>query len=191
MSRPTPLLLASPPRGMTAMGVFLLFGAAMALIAGTSLMRPGTALDRMWALNPRAYHELSPLGRSAGFLFLLLALALALTGMSWLKRRRWGWRLAVVIIGTQVLGNLVSIFLGRIVEGVVGFTIAGALLLYIIRPDVRSTFAVKPKDGTPGASGNLQRRRGCRNRPCTASGKHLACSHTGKRVSSSPAIHFL
>jgi uncharacterized membrane protein YfcA len=75
----------------------------------------------------------------------LLALALALAGMSWLKRRRWGWRLAVVIIGTQVLGNLVSIFLGRIVEGVVGFTIAGALLLYIIRPDVRSTFAVKPK----------------------------------------------
>ena len=65
--------------------------------------------------------------------------------MSWLKRRRWGWRLAVVIIGTQVLGNLVSIFLGRIVEGVLGFTIAGALLLYIIRPDVRSTFAVKPK----------------------------------------------
>jgi len=145
MSRPTPLPLASPPRGMTAMGVFLLFGAAVALIAGTSLMRPGTALDRMWALNPRAYHELSPLGRSAGLLFLLLALALALTGMSWLKRRRWGWRLAVVIIGTQVLGNLVSIFLGRIVEGVLGFTIAGALLLYIIRPDVRSTFAVKPK----------------------------------------------
>ena len=65
--------------------------------------------------------------------------------MGWLKRRRWGWLLAVVIIGTQVLGNLVSIFLGRIVEGVVGFTIAGALLLYIIRPDVRSTFAVKPK----------------------------------------------
>ena len=80
MSRRTPLPLASPPRGMTPMGVFLLFGAAMALIAGTSLMRPGTALDRMWALNPRAYHELSHLGRSVGLLFLLLALALALTG---------------------------------------------------------------------------------------------------------------
>jgi len=108
-------------------------------------MRPGTALDRMWALNLRAYHDLSPLGRSAGLLFLLLALALALTGMSWLKRRRWGWRLAVGHHRNQVLGNLVSIFLGRIVEGVVGFTIAGALLSYIIRPDVRSTFTVKPK----------------------------------------------
>ena len=91
MSRPTPLPLASPPRGMTAMGVFLLFGAAVALIAGTSLMRPGTALDRMWALNPRAYHELSPLGRSAGLLFLLLALALALSGTAIITAHIWSF----------------------------------------------------------------------------------------------------
>jgi hypothetical protein len=145
MLRPTPLPLASPPRALTAIGVFLLFGAAMAFVAGASLVRRGTPLDRMWALNPHAYEQLAPLGKPVGLFFLFLALALALAGTGWLKRERWGWRLAVVIIGTQVLGDLVNIFLGRVVEGVVGVTIAGTLLFYVIRPRVRATFAVKPK----------------------------------------------
>src|SRR5262245_51045008 len=102
MLRPTPPPLASPPRGTTAIGVFLLFGAMMAFVAGASLVRRGTPLDRMWALNPHAYEQLAPLGKPVGLFFLFLALALALAGTGWLKRQRWGWVLAVVIIGTQV-----------------------------------------------------------------------------------------
>jgi len=130
---------------MTAIGIFLLFGTVMAFLAGITLVWPGTFLHRMWALNPRAYDELAPLGKTVGLLFLSLAVALALAATGWLKRRRWGWQLAVAIIGTQVLGNFVNIFFGRAVEGLVGVTIAGALLLYITRPCVRATFAVKPK----------------------------------------------
>ena len=137
--------VAPPPRGMTAIGVFLLFGAVMAFIAGTTLVRRGTALDRMWALNPRAYDELAPLGKTVRLLFLSLAAALALAATGWLKRRRWGWQLAVAIIGTQVLGDFVNIFFGRPVQGLVGVAIAGALLFYITRPYVRAAFAVKPK----------------------------------------------
>jgi hypothetical protein len=99
----------------------------------------------MWALNPRAYDELAPLGKPAGFLFLSLAVALILAGTGWLKRRQWGWRLAVAIIGTEVLGNFVNVFFGRVVQGLVGVTIADALLLYISRPYVRATFACKPE----------------------------------------------
>ena len=55
-SLPMPLSTNPPAgssqRGMTAIGVFLLFGATMACLAGTTLVRPGTVLDRMWALNP-------------------------------------------------------------------------------------------------------------------------------------------
>lgn len=130
---------------MTAIGIFLFFGTAMAFLAGTTLVWRGTILDRMWALNPRAYDELAPLGKPMGLLFLSLALALALAGTGWLKRRRWGWQLAVALIGTEVLGNCVNIFFGRAAQGLAGVTIAGALLLYITRPYVRATFAVKPK----------------------------------------------
>jgi hypothetical protein len=130
---------------MTAIGIFLFFGTVMAFLAGTTLVWPGTFLDLMWALNPRAYDELAPLGKPVGLLFLSLAMALALAATGWLKRRRWGWQLAVAIIGTEVLGNFVNIFFGRVVQGLFGVTIAGALLLYITRPYVRATFAVKPK----------------------------------------------
>jgi hypothetical protein len=53
--------------------------------------------------------------------------------------------LAVVVIGTQVLGDVTNIFYGRIIQGVVGVTIAGALLFYMTRPYVRASFVAKPK----------------------------------------------
>jgi hypothetical protein len=134
----------SPP-GMTTIGIFLLFGTVMAFVAGITLVWPGTFLDRMWALNPRAYDELAPLGKTVGLLFLALAVALALAAAGWLKRRRWGWQLAVAIIGIQVLGDFVNIFFGHAVQGLVGVTMAGALLLYMNRPRVRAKFAVKPE----------------------------------------------
>ncbi|MFI5106252.1 MAG: dolichyl-phosphate beta-glucosyltransferase, partial [Terriglobales bacterium] len=97
---------ARAPRGLTAVGVFLFFGAAMAALAGTTLAWPGTPLDKMWKLNPEAYRQLAPLGRWIGVGFLLLSAALAMAGVGWFRRRLWGYWLAVIIIITQVLGDL-------------------------------------------------------------------------------------
>jgi hypothetical protein len=128
------------PRGMMVIGIFLLFGALMASLAGTTLVWRGSALDRMWTLNPRAHKELSPLGKAVGIPFLVLGVTLAVAGMGWFKRRLWGWRLAVALIATQVLGDLVTAFMGDVVRGGVGFVIAGALLVYLLRPKVRAAF---------------------------------------------------
>ena len=137
----------SPP-GMTAMGVFLFFGAAMASLAGTTLLRPGTALDRAWRLNPRAFRELAPLGWMVGIPFLLLSAALFAAGIGWFRRRLWGWWLAVALIAAQVLGNIVNLFLGRIAEGATGFVISGALLVYLLLPRVKNVF----RDAIPAKS---------------------------------------
>ena len=128
------------PRGMTAMGIFLLFGATMASLAGTTLVWRGTLLDRMWTLNPRAYKELAPFGKALGIPFLLLGSTLAVASIGWFKNRLWGWWLAVAIIATQVLGNLVNLWMAHYFEGGIGVAIAGTLLLYLFRADVKNVF---------------------------------------------------
>jgi hypothetical protein len=128
------------PKGIIAVGIFLFFGAIMASFAGTTLVWPGTTLDRLWTLNPRAYKELAPHGKAVGIPFLLLGVTLAVAGMGWFRHRLWGWRLAVGIIAVQVLGDLVNAFMGDLVGGGVGFIIAGALLMYLLRREVRAAF---------------------------------------------------
>lgn len=127
-------------RGLTAVGIFLLFGAVMAFIAGTTLIWHGTSLDRIWVLNPRAYRQLMPFGKEAGIPFLLLSAALAAAAMGWFNRRLWGWRLTVAIIATQVLGDLVNAWMVDVVKGLVGLIIAGALLGYLLSGQVRAAF---------------------------------------------------
>jgi hypothetical protein len=105
------------PRTMTAIGVFLFFGALMASLAGTTLIWQGTFFAKIWVLNASAYRQVAPFGKAVGVPFLALSAALAAAGVGWFGRRLWGWRLAVVIIATQVLGDLVSIFMGHFGRG--------------------------------------------------------------------------
>ncbi len=126
-----------PPRFM---GIFLFFGSVMASLAATTLLWQGTALDRIWALNPAAHARLAPLGRIVGVLFLLLGAALATAGIGWFRHRLWGWRLAVAIIATQVLGDVANCVRGDWLRGGIGVIIAGALFLYLLRPRIRAAF---------------------------------------------------
>jgi hypothetical protein len=130
-----------PSRALTAIGILLFFGAVIASLSGITLIWRGTILERMWTLNPSAYKQLVPFGTAAGIVFVLLGVTLAVAGTGWFKRRLWAWRLAVAIIATQVLGDLVNVVRGDLVSGAIGFTIAGALLFYLLRSDVKAAFA--------------------------------------------------
>jgi len=81
------------------------------------------------------------LGRTVGILFLLLAAALTAAGIGWFLHRLWGWRLAVAIIATQVLGDVVNCGRGDLLRGGTGVIIASGLLLFLLQPKVRATFA--------------------------------------------------
>ena len=52
-----------------------------------------------------------------------------------------GMEIAVAIIGTQVLGDVVNLVRGDLLRGGTGVIIAGALLLYLLRPRVRAAFS--------------------------------------------------
>jgi hypothetical protein len=134
--------LAIEPKspGFIAVGIFLIFAAIMACLAATTLLWRGTMLDRVWALNPTAHKQLAPLGGIVGIFFLLLGAVLAAAGIGWLRRRLWGWRLAVAIITAQVLGDVVNCVRGDWLRGGVGVIIAGAVLLFLLQSRIRATF---------------------------------------------------
>jgi hypothetical protein len=113
----------------------------MASLAGTTLLSPGTPLDRAWRLNPTAYKQLSPLGSKIGIFFLLLAVLLVVSGVGWFQHRLWGWRLAVAIVATQVIGDIVNLVRRDWLRGGTGAMIAGALLFYLLTPRVRAAFS--------------------------------------------------
>jgi hypothetical membrane protein len=123
-----------------AIGIFLFFGMAMAALVGTTLLWPGTELDRIWLLNPRAHFQLAPLGPRVEWAFLLLALALGTAGIGWFQKKRRGWRLAVCIIAIQMLGDLVNVMRGDFIRGLPGIVIAGALLAYLCRSTIKKLF---------------------------------------------------
>jgi hypothetical protein len=126
--------------GFTLIGIFLFFGAIMACLAATTLLWRGTILDPLWALNPTAYNRLAPLGGIAGIFFLVLGVALTSAGIGWFRRRLWGWKLTVVIIATQVLGDVANCLRGDLLRGGIGVVIAGGLLLFLLQSKVRATF---------------------------------------------------
>ena len=112
----------------------------MALYAGITLLHPGTVLDRLWSLNPDAHRDLLPFRKPAGVLFLVLAAVAATAGVGWFRRRIWGWRLAVLAISTQVLGDCANLIRGDFLRGGAGLLIGGALLIYLLSDKIKGNF---------------------------------------------------
>ena len=57
----------------------------MAALAGTMLIWPGTALDRLWSLNEPAHIALAPLGKLIGPLFYLFSIVLMIGTIGWVQ----------------------------------------------------------------------------------------------------------
>ena len=129
------------PRGFVPIGIFFIFGAIMAAYAAITLLRPGTFLDALWALNPRGHAELAPFSKIAVPAFIVLSGALAATAVGWLRRRYWGWVWGISIIGINATGDLVNLARGEILKGTFGVVIAGLLLIYMGRSKVRDYFS--------------------------------------------------
>ena len=128
------------PRSFAAIGAFFVFGATMAAYAAFTLLKPGTFLDALWALNPRGHAGLVLLGKGAVLLFAVLSVLLGLSAVSWFRRKYWGWTVGVAIIAINATGDLINAVMGERLKGAVGVVIAGLLLLYMTRPAVRNYF---------------------------------------------------
>ena len=128
------------PRGFLPIGAFFVFGAVMAAYAAVTLLKPGTFLDALWALNKRGHAGLASLGRGAVLLFAVLSVLLGLAAVGWFRRKYWGWILGVTIITINATGDLINAVMGERLKGAVGVVIAGLLLFYMTRAEMRNYF---------------------------------------------------
>jgi hypothetical protein len=133
------------PRGFVPIGVFFLFGATMAAYAAVTLLKPGTVLDRLWALNETGHVQLATLGKSAGLGFVVLSASMCTAAGGWFRRRYWGWVLGTTIIAINAAGDLVNLTMGGHLKGATGVAIAGLLLIYMTRLRVRRYFGTRMK----------------------------------------------
>jgi hypothetical protein len=129
------------PAGFVPIGIFFYFGATMATYAAITLAVPGTFLDHAWKLNSDGHVGLAALGRIMAVPLLVLAAALFLAGLGWFRRRLWGWRFGVALIAINLAGDLYNIvFRRQVLKGFIEVVIAGLLLIYMSRKQVRSYF---------------------------------------------------
>ena len=126
---------------MFLIAVFFALSICILVSVGTALLLPGSEMEVIWKLYPARRVELMPYRAfmAPGFLFLAALMLLASVGM--FRHRRWGWWLALMMFAANGLGDIAQVFLGRILEGAIGVTVAGAIICYLMRPTVRRSFA--------------------------------------------------
>ena len=124
-----------------AVGVFLLFGALIAFLAGITLLLPHTSLDAIWKINPSAYEELQPFATIAGIGFILFSPLLIIIGYGLLTLKNWGYKLAIIILGANALGDIGNLLRGEVLKGLAGVIIVSLLLTYLLKKSIRSQFS--------------------------------------------------
>lgn len=132
--------MISEKNGIKALGIFLIFGSIMSLLAAITLLYPNTILTKIWAINPSAYNELQPFARIAGVGFVFLVPILVVASYGLFNFKKWGWKLAVGVIGANLLGDIANFMRGEYLKGLVGVTITGFILFYLTRVSIRRYF---------------------------------------------------
>ena len=128
------------PRAITALSISFLVGAVLSFISNVSLFLPGSFLEPMWRLNPRAHDSLTRIGLWAVALLFVVSVSCAAAAIGLWNGSRWGHRLAVSLIGLNLLGDVANVLSGIEPRAIVGVPVAIAILVYLTSTRVRRFF---------------------------------------------------
>ncbi len=133
--------MAKRPIGPYVLSAFFAIATLILIGVGLALLAPGSPLEAIWRLYPARRAELMPYRAWMGPGFLVLAGAMAAASAGSLRRRRWGWVLAVVIFAVNGFADLAQLVMGRVLEGGLGVAVAIAILAYLFWSRTRAAFA--------------------------------------------------
>lgn len=119
---------------------FFAFGATVAALTAVMLLAPGSWADALWRLKPTARSDFGALGAGAVPLMVLVALACAGAAGGLWRGRLWGYRLAITVLGLNLIGDVANALLRHDWRTLIGVPISGTLLLYLTRSAIRHRF---------------------------------------------------
>ncbi len=93
------------PPTVTAISLFFVFGTLMSGLATSMLLSPGSVLEPLWRLNPRARAGLAVMGMQAVLLMAAVCLACLVAALGLWRCRRWGLWTAVGILAINLAGD--------------------------------------------------------------------------------------
>ena len=97
----------------------------MSALSAVALAFPGSWLEPMWRLNPDARSALGHLGAWAVVLMIGVMAACGAAAAGLWRTQRWGHRLAVGLLGVNLVGDVLNAILRGIAERSSGCRSAG------------------------------------------------------------------
>ncbi|PYS69328.1 MAG: hypothetical protein DMF69_17360 [Acidobacteria bacterium] len=128
------------PFGITALIIFFMVGTVLSFLAGLSLLIPANFFDKMWRLNSRGHEGLLRIGYWAVVLLFAASASCAAAAVGLLRRERWGYILAIALIGINFLSDIANSVLRTEPKAIVGVPIALLIILYLLTKRVRNYF---------------------------------------------------
>lgn len=120
------------PLGVTLLTLFFVFGTLMASLAAVMLSFPGSIMEPLWRLNPRAHEGFASLGFWAVLVMVLVATACAVAASGLWRCARWGYITAVVILSVNLAGDIINALVAHDWRTLIGLPIGGAMIVYLI-----------------------------------------------------------
>src|SRR5438067_12991387 len=119
------------PLGFTLLSLFFWVGVVASGLAFVSLAFPGSFLEPIWRLNPKAREGFAAMGPWAVVLMSAVCAACATAAIGLWRNTRWGYWAAVVMISGNLIGDIVNVVLGTELKAAIGIPIALAILFYL------------------------------------------------------------
>jgi hypothetical protein len=119
--------------GITALSLFFIFGASMSGLAALMLLFPGSVLEPLWRINPRAHEGLTAMGSWALLLMTGVCLGCASAALGLWRCTRWGFWTALTILCVNLAGDTVNALMARDWHTLIGLPIGGFMLAYLLR----------------------------------------------------------
>lgn len=119
------------PAGVLLLVAFFLFGTIMCALTILALTFPGTPLAAIWRMNPEAKDNFARMGAWAFPLMAVVGGSCAAAAIGLWRWRNWGRRVAIGVLGANLVGDLMNALVRHDYRTLIGLPIAGVMIWYL------------------------------------------------------------